>query len=66
MSFYGCSNLRSVYCKSLNPPRVGPYPFNGNASDRKIYVPSASVNIYKEADGWKDYADYIFADPTEN
>ena len=25
----------------------------------KIYVPSTSVDAYKVADGWKDYADII-------
>ena len=33
--------------------------FNNNASGRKIYVPAASVEAYKAADGWSDYADYI-------
>ena len=33
--------------------------FDNNASGRKIYVPTASVDAYKAAKGWKDYADYI-------
>ena len=33
--------------------------FNSNASDRKIYVPTASVEAYKSASGWSDYVDYI-------
>ena len=33
--------------------------FFNNASDRKIYVQAASVEAYKAADGWKNYADYI-------
>ena len=28
--------------------------------DLKIYVPAASLNAYKNADGWVNYADYIF------
>ena len=31
----------------------------GNASGRKIYVPTASVSAYKAATYWKDYASYI-------
>ena len=33
--------------------------FNNNAAGRMIYVPRQSVDAYKSADGWKDYADYI-------
>jgi hypothetical protein len=33
--------------------------FDNNASGRKIYVPRASVNAYKLADGWSNYADSI-------
>ena len=32
-----------------------PYAFSG------IYVPAESVELYKNASGWKDYADRIFA-----
>ena len=60
-----CSNLKTVYCKSTTPPAIsrskGGY-WNGfirNASGRLIYVPRASVDAYKAADGWSDYANYI-------
>jgi hypothetical protein len=33
--------------------------FHSNASDRKIYVPTASVNAYKSAQFWSDYASDI-------
>jgi hypothetical protein len=33
--------------------------FGGNASGRKIYVPTESVNAYKSAQGWSEYADAI-------
>ena len=39
--------------------------FYNNATGRKIYVPRNSVNAYKSAPHWSDYADCIFADPTE-
>ena len=35
------------------------YGFIRNASGRLIYVPRASVDAYKAADGWSDYANYI-------
>ena len=33
--------------------------FEENASGRKIYVPTDSVEAYKTAEGWSDYADAI-------
>ena len=32
-----------------------------NASGRKIYVPAESVDAYKSAEFWSDYADDIVA-----
>jgi hypothetical protein len=51
--------MTSVYCKSTTPPTGGNGMFGGNAANRKIYVPTASVNAYKSATYWSDYADYI-------
>jgi hypothetical protein len=31
--------------------------------DLTIYVPAGSVNAYKNAEGWKEYADRITANP---
>ena len=63
-AFYNCESLTSVYCKATTPPAALFYngfwdAFDDNASDRKIYVPMESVNKYKSAKGWNDYADYI-------
>ena len=33
--------------------------FFGNASERKIYVPTESVDAYKSAQYWSDYSSYI-------
>jgi hypothetical protein len=33
--------------------------FGGNAENRKIYVPAESVDAYKSAAGWNEYADAI-------
>ena len=56
-AFQGCP--ANIYCKATTPPSLGQ-----NAlpiySDSKIYVPSESYNAYLIADGWKDYAEYIF------
>ena len=55
-AFYYCTSLTSVYCKATTPPSIGYYVFYYNAKSREIYVPTASVNDYKTADGWSDYA----------
>ena len=58
-AFRNCSRLTSVYCKPTTPPAGGSWMFDDNASDRKIYVPTASVEAYKGASYWKTYADDI-------
>ncbi len=55
-AFRDCEGLASIYCKRAMPPTLGPDAFGGIADDAKIYVPRASVEAYKAADGWKDYA----------
>ena len=58
-AFHDCPSLKEVYCKPITPPAGGSYMFNYNASDRKIYVPRASVDAYKSASYWSDYSSYI-------
>jgi hypothetical protein len=41
------------------PPTLEYEVFENNASGRKIYVPAASVDAYKAAEGWSEYADDI-------
>ena len=61
-AFSNCSNLASVYCQPITPPTGGSNMFNNNAANRKIYVPAASVDAYKSAQHWSDYADAIVAE----
>lgn len=61
-AFDTCTSLTEVYCKSTTPPSIGYRVFRKNADDRKIYVPAEAVEDYKEAEGWNEYADYIFAE----
>ena len=60
-AFSMCSLLTSVTVEATTPPTLGEHAFDSNASGRKIYVPSASVETYKAASGWSEYADYIEA-----
>lgn len=55
-AFSGCTSLKEVYCKSVTPPTGDANMFYNNASGIKIYVPTASVDEYKSAEYWSDYA----------
>ena len=60
---YSCDNLRIVYCMPTTPPTLSgnKEPFGGPSytSVGIIYVPTASVETYKNKLGWKDYANKI-------
>ena len=58
-AFAYCGSLTSVYCKAVTPPSGGSYMFYDNASGRKIYVPMESVDAYRSASYWSDYASSI-------
>jgi len=63
-AFCECTSLNEVYCKPITPPTAvssawGWSAFNNNASDRKIYVPRNSVEAYKTAEYWSNYASDI-------
>ena len=58
-AFDDCTSLKEIYCKPTTPPIVNMSMFESNASGRKIYVPRNSVEAYKTAKGWKEYAEDI-------
>ena len=58
-AFYSCSSLKSVYCMATTPPSLGTATFKNNGSGRKIYVPTESVDAYKNATRWSEYADAV-------
>lgn len=65
--FYNCSNLSEIRFNSVVPPTVvlasgeTENIFAGNASGRLIKVPAGSVNAYKAAPYWSNYASSIVA-----
>ena len=59
-AFNDCSGLTGITIKATTPPTLGTMAFN-NTNNCPIYVPSASVNAYKTASGWSDYASRITA-----
>ena len=63
-AFESCSKLKYVYCKPTTPPVLGSsYVFYNNAAGRKIYVPAESVDAYRGAQYWSEYASMIEPDP---
>ena len=58
-AFSHCHVLGTVTCKATTPPTMGDTVFGDDRWLTAIYVPSGSVNAYKAADGWKDYASII-------
>ena len=59
-SFFDCDSLTSVRCLPATPPSLGIGVFAGS-KNAVIYVPAASVDAYKTAQGWSEYADRIQA-----
>jgi len=68
-AFSGCSVLTSITCLATTPPTLEKnfpygqsYAFN-NTNNCPIYVPSGSVNTYKNASEWSRYSSRIQAIP---
>ena len=60
-AFNMCESLASVYCKPKSVPQLGARGFvrGKYSTSPTIYVPMESVDEYKIANEWKEYADYI-------
>ena len=59
-AFYKCSNLTSITVSAITPPDAGSSCF-ANTNDCPIYVPADSVETYKTAAYWGEYASRIQA-----
>ena len=58
-AFDYCEYLNSIYCKATTPPAGGYNMFDNYYQGFKIYVPKDSVEAYKSAQYWSNYADDI-------
>lgn len=63
-AFIGCSSLKDVYCPIITPISIREdyngyalNPFPENAST--LHVPAVSVDAYKNARGWKKFANIV-------
>ena len=60
IAFNSCSGLTSITCNAIIPPTCTYGAFD-NTNDCPIYVPASSVDIYKAAENWSEYASRIQA-----
>lgn len=60
-SFNDCTALRTITVHAIEPPYLGRNNYNASVTD--VYVPSDSVESYKAASYWKQYANVIKAIP---
>ena len=68
-NFIGCDKLITIISNPVNPPSMLTNRFfNTTPTELKIYVPDESVEAYKQADRWSQYADKIkpLSEYTEN
>ena len=56
-AFNGCSSIDGIYIINAVTP---PFCNNSLSNVQAIYVPDASVDAYKTASGWIEFADKIF------
>jgi len=56
------NDMTMVSCMAINPPELSWSAFYGRMI-QSIYVPMLSVEAYKTADGWSQYADVIVGIP---
>ena len=59
-AFADCIKLTSITIKATTPPRLFSNAFD-NTNNCPIYVPAESVNAYKTATNWSEYASRIQA-----
>ena len=61
-AFTSCANLTTVTIKATIPPTIQSTTFDDTV--QRYEVPAESVEAYKTATNWANYADKIFAIPT--
>lgn len=64
-AFLGCTGLQEIICKAANPPtcedKYGMWPFDDVPTTTPLWVPKASVDLYKEATRWKRFKNNTYA-----
>ena len=57
LAFYNCSGLKTLYCKPTIPPTLTFEALSCAKQLTTIYVPISNIDLYKVANGWKEFAD---------
>lgn len=58
-ALYGCSSLEKIICEATTPPSLANATTLTSTNNCPIYVPDASLEAYKTATNWVNYADRI-------
>ena len=62
-TIFGTMGVTNLFVQATTPPTLaGPFK-SGNTGVQHIYVPAASVDLYKAANNWSNYASIIEAIP---
>ena len=65
-AFHECTSLTDVYCYAVQVPETGKDVFvSSNYKNATLHVPAASIDAYRNAEQWKDFAN-IVALPAHN
>lgn len=56
-AFYLSSKLKTIIVKAIAPPSLGNMVFMGSYNIQEVYVPAESVEVYKTAGEWAQFAD---------
>ena len=59
-AFYNCTSLTEITLNATTPPTFDSWSLSTCSSLKVIYVPTGSVQDYRTAEGWKDYAEKIW------
>ena len=54
-AFSKCYNLKTMTVHALTPPEIDDNAFYKTSQSLIVYVPATAVQLYMEAEGWKDF-----------
>ena len=59
-AFYDCRNISNVYCHAEKVPNLDYEALeNANIRSATLHVPESLVEVYKDLDGWKNFASIV-------
>ena len=63
-AFYGCSSLKQIISYNPTPPQASGNPFGTVDKTIPVYIPKGSLQLYKEANEFKKFNNFIEVDFT--